>query len=142
MATTETKEAKAARFAQAKLDAAQDDCLPGAPNDAHIFDRGEWNALPHRKLMERIAFHNLANWTGELDWLHGSTALNGNLEAVGKSFCDNLVLKCLVPPEVPSWKSASRCLGCETKQTWRRCTFLSARNFGLRYAALAPCPGI
>ena len=94
-----SKEEKAAERMQAKLDAAQDPSLPDAPADAMTFEGGTWHAMPHRKLMERVAYQNHGTWQGNLDWLKGSTPLGAKLEPVATAFCDGIVLKCLVPPE-------------------------------------------
>jgi hypothetical protein len=99
MAHVESREEKAMRIAQAKLDIAQDDELLGPPDNSHFFPRGQWNAMPHRKLMERIAYTNHGTWQGKLDWIKGSVPLGAALEAVAVGFCDGIVLKCLVPPE-------------------------------------------
>lgn len=101
MAHIETKEERNVRLALTKLDSAQDDELLEPPGEIcdHFFPRGMWNSMPHRKLMERIAYSNIGTWQGNLNWIKGSAPLGAALEAVAVGFCDGIVLKCLVPPE-------------------------------------------
>lgn len=90
---------KEAKKAQERLDAAQDPKLPLPPSDAVVIPRGEWHDLPAKKLLEAVAYANTANWTGELGWFKGAQPFGGKLKAITTGFCDNIVLKCLVPPE-------------------------------------------
>lgn len=72
--------------------------LSPPPVDAVTIQRGNWNDVEAKKLLEIVAYDNLANWTGHLDWLDGGTAANKKLAAVTVGFCDNIVLKCLFHP--------------------------------------------
>ena len=92
---TEKEVAKAA----ARLEAAQDPSLPLPPSGAVVVPRGEWRDLPPRQLLETVAYANCANWTGELEWFKDAVKAQEKLSAMTTGFCDNIVLKSLVPPE-------------------------------------------
>ena len=93
------KTARAAAAEDVAAARAQAAGLPEPPDGALVLHRGEWNDLPAPKLLETLAYDNCANWTGELDWHAGAEPLGGGLIAYTNGFCDNFVLKCLVPPE-------------------------------------------
>ena len=98
--TTDTQsEQKKNAAEERRSSAAQDPDLPPPPENAKTFLRGQWLDLPPKKLMEIVAYTNCANWTGNMDWCAGGTKLSKPLSAVTRGFCDNIVLRCLVPPD-------------------------------------------
>lgn len=97
--TAEEQAAQVPRAEEARMAAAQDPNLPQPPPDAQTLLRGAWNDLSSDKLLELVAYTNLSNWTGKLDWFKGGTQLSKPLRAITEGFCDNIVLRRLVPPE-------------------------------------------
>jgi len=94
-----SKEKKQVAAEMKRMDAAQDPDLPKPPDDAKTYERGKWLDLPPKKLLEIVAYSNCGNWTGDLDWCKRGTQLSKPLVAMTTGFCDNIVLRCLVPPE-------------------------------------------
>ncbi len=70
---------------------------PEPPPDAVVLQEGEWHDFDTMELLRRVAMANCANRTGELDWNEGAAPLGRGLVAISQGYCDNFLLRCLVP---------------------------------------------